>query len=253
MPESVILPLRDGWECTKHVGILLSTTGNRMYGCSHCPYINNRLYHTKMHHQRIHIQHGRALARRRKFEGRDGPSVPDPPPLAKKIDVNIYSEGQKKLKLLCRHKISTASHNALHTMRRTVRTEVPVHEKPDACRFFQQVMTFGEFSITPELDKVAPCVKGDSKIDASARRKALHEIARGFALQPAKKSCKCADSDGSLILGGPTLRLSFELDIPMCQQEDDEPDTEQGWQLSVGGAQLGGAEIEADADAFLAK
>jgi len=244
MPESVV----DGWECTDHVGILLSTTGNRMYGCSLCPYINNRLYHTKMHHQRIHIEHGRALARRRKFEGRNGPSVPDPLPRAKTIKINIYSEGNKKLKLLCRHKISTASRNALHTMRRTLDAEVPVDDKGDACRFFQQVMTFGEFAVTP-----GQSAKGDSKIESAARRKALHEIAGGFAVDAFKNFSMSKGSGGSLVLGGVKLPLPSELEIPLCQQEQDETDTVNEWQLAVGGAQVVGGEFEVDADGFLVK
>jgi len=39
----------------------------KLFKCSKCNYRNTRLYHTKMHFIRIHIQNGKPIHKKRKF------------------------------------------------------------------------------------------------------------------------------------------------------------------------------------------
>jgi hypothetical protein len=39
----------------------------RWFHCSKCEYWNDRLYHTKMHYDRIHVNQGRSMPRKRKY------------------------------------------------------------------------------------------------------------------------------------------------------------------------------------------
>ena len=39
----------------------------RWFHCSKCEYWNDRLYHTKMHYERIHVKQGRSMPRKRKY------------------------------------------------------------------------------------------------------------------------------------------------------------------------------------------
>jgi hypothetical protein len=56
----------------------------RWFHCSKCEYWNDRLYHTKMHYERIHVNQGRSMPRKRKYadpgagEGPDGLRTPAP-------------------------------------------------------------------------------------------------------------------------------------------------------------------------------
>jgi hypothetical protein len=242
----------DDWECTDDVGILVRTNGKRMYGCSQCAYVNNRLYHTKMHHQRIHIEHGRASTRRRKFEGRSGPSVPVQPPQAQKLRININSQGHQQLKLLCRRKIATASRNALHSMRRTVDTaEIPLHAEANGCSFFQQVLSFGEFAITPGLQDFVGSVHGNTTFDTVARRQALCEIAAGFEIQ-AVNGCFAYDlGSDDLLSSGQQLMLPSKLQVAMCEKAQDATGVAEACELSADGGEQGGGDFVPDVAGFM--
>eukprot|EP00802_Teleaulax_amphioxeia_P006734 Tamp_06739.p1 GENE.Tamp_06739~~Tamp_06739.p1 ORF type:complete len:776 (-),score=131.94 Tamp_06739:318-2567(-) len=60
----------------------------RWFHCSKCEYRNDRLYHTKMHYERIHVNQGRSMPRKRKYadpgagEGPDGLRTPAAKPAA---------------------------------------------------------------------------------------------------------------------------------------------------------------------------
>jgi hypothetical protein len=44
------------WEPSCHAGLLTYHDGRkRWYHCTQCKYFNDRLYHSKMHYQRIHV------------------------------------------------------------------------------------------------------------------------------------------------------------------------------------------------------
>jgi len=241
----MVLPLEDGWELTKHAGILLSTDGTRMYGCSKCAYVNNRLYHTKMHHKRIHIENGRALARRRKFEGRSGPSVPSPPVSTQNLKININSEEHKQLVQLCRRKICTASRTALHRMRRIVHNEVQMRGGADGRRVFQHVMTFGEFAMTPGLYPY----KATASAPCAARRKALQEIAGGFVATVLE--CVIKTEDGaSRLVGRPESRVPSASEVSMCE-EAGETNTHKELHLSADGGQQDASVFVCSPDSFL--
>jgi hypothetical protein len=56
------------WEPTKHVGLKTFYDGSkRWYHCSLCNYFNDRLYHSKMHYERIHVKKGRSIPRKQKY------------------------------------------------------------------------------------------------------------------------------------------------------------------------------------------
>lgn len=47
----------------------------RWFHCSKCEYWNDRLYHTKMHYERIHVKQGRSMPRKRKYVEVDQPDA----------------------------------------------------------------------------------------------------------------------------------------------------------------------------------
>ena len=52
------------WEPSCHVGLLTYHDGRkRWYHCTQCKYFNDRLYHSKMHYQRIHVNQGKSMPR----------------------------------------------------------------------------------------------------------------------------------------------------------------------------------------------
>jgi hypothetical protein len=64
-PESI------DWEPSEHKGLLFYKDGVKCwYRCSCCCYINDRLYHAKMHYTRIHVNKGRPAVLKRKYEAR---------------------------------------------------------------------------------------------------------------------------------------------------------------------------------------
>ena len=70
------------WQASEHNGLLTYHDGaKRWYHCRECDYFNDRLYHCKMHYDRIHVKEGKAMARKRKYPATDLPdvipSVPD--------------------------------------------------------------------------------------------------------------------------------------------------------------------------------
>jgi UDP-N-acetylenolpyruvoylglucosamine reductase len=59
------------WEPSEHEGLLFYKEGVKCwYRCSGCCYINDRLYHAKMHYMRIHVNKGRPALLKRKYEVR---------------------------------------------------------------------------------------------------------------------------------------------------------------------------------------
>jgi hypothetical protein len=59
-------------ECTDGLSRQNDESGRTWYCCRLCEYRNDRLYHSKMHFWRIHINHGKAMPRKRKYTGTDG-------------------------------------------------------------------------------------------------------------------------------------------------------------------------------------
>jgi len=56
------------WEPSCHTGLLTYHDGRkRWYHCTQCRYFNDRLYHSKMHYQRIHVNQGKSMPRKRKY------------------------------------------------------------------------------------------------------------------------------------------------------------------------------------------
>jgi len=134
MPVSISVPelitvqqeCANPWTVTQHPGVLraykvfngvekaptmrMSNTqrkGKRanagfIYGCTKCSYMNDRLYHTQMHHNRIHVQNGRAMLCRRKFLSRSE---------KKDILPNV------SVHLKCQGKIAYASRKATQALR----------------------------------------------------------------------------------------------------------------------------------------
>ena len=107
------------WEPSKHEGLLTLRYGNKQwYQCSACSYFNDRLYHTKMHFQRIHVNLGREMNAKRKF-----------------MDTSVIFEGKpKKSKVL--HKKPTK--NVLPIMEEEEEDEDMEHKAV--------VFTFGDYS-----------------------------------------------------------------------------------------------------------
>lgn len=65
------------WEKSEHDGLLTYHDGRKWwFHCQCCDYLNDRLYHTKMHYQRIHVQEGKAMTRKRKYPGSESGSLP---------------------------------------------------------------------------------------------------------------------------------------------------------------------------------
>ncbi|KAJ1487631.1 hypothetical protein T484DRAFT_1786133, partial [Baffinella frigidus] len=64
------------WQASEHNGLLTYYDGaKRWYHCRECDYFNDRLYHCKMHYERIHVKEGKAMARKRKYPSTDLPDV----------------------------------------------------------------------------------------------------------------------------------------------------------------------------------
>ena len=60
--------LTGGWLKSEHEGLLTLHDGTkRWYHCEFCDYRNDRLYHSKMHFQRIHVKNGKSMPRKRKY------------------------------------------------------------------------------------------------------------------------------------------------------------------------------------------
>jgi hypothetical protein len=56
------------WEMSEHEGLLTFHDGRkRWYHCQNCEYHNDRLYHSKMHFERIHVKNGKSMPRKRKY------------------------------------------------------------------------------------------------------------------------------------------------------------------------------------------
>ena len=75
--------LSGAWVKSEHEGLLTLHDGaKRWYHCELCEYRNDRLYHSKMHFLRIHVNNGKSMPRKRKYA--DGPAgpVPSAPPNA---------------------------------------------------------------------------------------------------------------------------------------------------------------------------
>jgi len=52
------------WKPTEYFGVVTSEateTRPRMFACTQCDYQGHRMYHTRMHHERIHVAKGRAV------------------------------------------------------------------------------------------------------------------------------------------------------------------------------------------------
>jgi hypothetical protein len=73
------------WIPSGHTGLLCLHDGTKKwYHCELCDYRNDRLYHSKMHFQRIHINNGKSMPRKRKYtDGPEGPGPADLTTLAK--------------------------------------------------------------------------------------------------------------------------------------------------------------------------
>ncbi|KAJ1487901.1 hypothetical protein T484DRAFT_1888271, partial [Baffinella frigidus] len=70
------------WERSCHDGLLTFHDGRkRWYHCTACQYFNDRLYHCKMHYERIHVNNGKSMPRKRKYMDPSGgaPSTVPPP------------------------------------------------------------------------------------------------------------------------------------------------------------------------------
>ena len=68
------------WQASEHNGLLTYHDGaKRWYRCRECDYFNDRLYHSKMHYDRIHVKEGKAMARKRKYPATDLPDFPAAP------------------------------------------------------------------------------------------------------------------------------------------------------------------------------
>ena len=59
------------WKPTEYFGVVTSEgteTRPRMFACTQCDYQGHRMYHTRMHHERIHVAKGRAVPGKWKFQ-----------------------------------------------------------------------------------------------------------------------------------------------------------------------------------------
>ena len=75
----------------------------RWFHCSKCEYWNDRLYHTKMHYERIHVKQGRSMPRKRKYvdpgEAQDAPLLRSPniKPSAGSMSTTLHRHGDVAL------------------------------------------------------------------------------------------------------------------------------------------------------------
>lgn len=68
------------WERSEHEGLLTYHDGRKWwFHCQSCDYLNDRLYHTKMHYQRIHVQAGKAMTLKRKYPASQSGNLPSAP------------------------------------------------------------------------------------------------------------------------------------------------------------------------------
>jgi len=124
-----------------------------MYACVKCPYVNDRLYHAKMHYQRIHLQNGRSIMCRRKYEARGSTeSPPNKAPSAASVS---------SLRLLCRSKIAAASRRAIGSMRRVL-----APSQTHSCRVLMSATSStGVFAISDDTKKHRILTFGETSID----------------------------------------------------------------------------------------
>ena len=73
------------WQLSQYEGLYTYHDGTkRWFHCISCQYYSDRLYHSKMHYQRIHINGGKAMEKKRKFiQLGDEDQAPPPKPPSK--------------------------------------------------------------------------------------------------------------------------------------------------------------------------
>eukprot|EP00960_Hanusia_phi_P011172 327199-Hanusia_phi.AAC.7 len=65
------------WRSSSHKGLLTCTQGKkRWYQCSMCSYTTDRLFHTKRHYDRIHVNNGKSAPSKRKYHEAVGNALP---------------------------------------------------------------------------------------------------------------------------------------------------------------------------------
>ena len=68
-----------GWSKSEHRGLMsMWFQTKKWYHCEQCDYLNDRLYHSKMHYERIHVKNGKQQFHKRKHtNASDSPSAND--------------------------------------------------------------------------------------------------------------------------------------------------------------------------------
>ena len=141
IPSSVLAPFSSKfrqWEVTAHDGLVYSPKTQdlrAMFACQKCAYQNDRLYHAKMHHLRIHVLNGFAMPGKRKYTQTENVG-----PAAKtktQIRAQVASDARDKLvnwRREVQDKQPEVTKNAKKQKQRTNSTK-------------HQVMRFGAFNI----------------------------------------------------------------------------------------------------------
>jgi hypothetical protein len=74
------------WEPSEHDGLLTFHDGKkRWYHCQKCEYFNDRLYHSKMHFERIHVKMGKSMPRKRKYPNSSNVPITEDTPAPKSV------------------------------------------------------------------------------------------------------------------------------------------------------------------------
>lgn len=126
------------WTLSGYDGVVWSPATHHkraMYACRECDYEGDRFYHTKKHHMRIHVLHGKALVNKRKYQQ----SVPAASLQAQKLQKRALKAMQTRTKF--------AGSTLVKVRKPPLQQEQCAQDSKRIADTQQQVLTFGEFNI----------------------------------------------------------------------------------------------------------
>jgi len=132
------------WSMSEYHGVVRSPAVHRkraMWACRECDYEGDRFCHTKKHHIRIHVLHGTAMPRKRKFQK----GLPAATLQQKKLQKRVQKALEARTKIAALTRVKTQQPRLQHEpcgkdSKMTQDTQEELSQP-------QQILTFGEFDI----------------------------------------------------------------------------------------------------------
>jgi len=137
------------WSLSAYEGVVWSPAVHHkraMYACRECNYEGDRFYHTKKHHLRIHVFHGIAMPRKRKYHK----DVPAASLQQQKLHKRANEALQAHIKIAAFTRVKTHESRLQPESKKTSRLQPDskkTNETPEQLPQKQQILSFGEFDI----------------------------------------------------------------------------------------------------------